>query len=382
MSIPEAIWSDSRTISAADRLGVGDQGPRRGQGVAAARAGGQDAVGRLDHVARAADQQAVARRRRRAGRPPGGGASGRSARAWPAPSRRGGRCSGGPCSFASNRSSSAKPSAALPANPTRTWPSSSLRTLTASAFMTVVPSVTWPSPPRATRSPRRTERIVVACQSRLVSLPPPFDRSASARTTMSILPSLGRCQARGGGHGPGGGVDRPASEERLSAGGDRDDKRGSRHKVGCAQEWDREKAGGGDATTHGAGRDVGSGGRGDVGDGRPGGGMGRRPLRREGARLRAGPARGEGPAPVRADESAGRAGLDRRRPRLVRMHRRPAERLDGRRREARRSSRPRWTPATSPPGRRPPSSWTSGRRAAARRRSGWGSPRRSSATSS
>ena len=33
--------------------------------------------------------------------------------------------------------------------------------------------------------------------------------------------------------------------------------------------------------------------------------------------------RGEGPAPVRADESAGRAGLDRRRPRLVRMHRRP-----------------------------------------------------------
>ena len=50
-------------------------------------------------------------------------------------------------SLASNRSSSAKPSAALPAKPTSTWPSSSLRILTASAFMTVVPRVTWPSPP-------------------------------------------------------------------------------------------------------------------------------------------------------------------------------------------------------------------------------------------
>ena len=60
MSIPPAIFSDSRTISAADSVGVGHQGPRRGQGVAAARAGGEDAVARLDHVARAAHEQAVA----------------------------------------------------------------------------------------------------------------------------------------------------------------------------------------------------------------------------------------------------------------------------------------------------------------------------------
>ena len=29
------------------------------------------------------------------------------------------------------------------------------------AFTTMLPSVTWPSPPMATRSPRRTERMVV-----------------------------------------------------------------------------------------------------------------------------------------------------------------------------------------------------------------------------
>ena len=170
----------------------------------------------------------------------------------------------------------------------------------------------------------------MACQSKLVNLPRrstdptrPHDHEHTAEPRP--LPSE-RCGTRSRR-----GADRPPTEREIQRrGGDRDDKRGSRHKDGCAREWDREKAGGGDATTHGAGRDLGSGGRGDVGDGRPGGGMGRRPLRREGARLRAGPSRGEGPAPVRADESAGRAGLDRRRPRLVRMHRRPGERLDGR----------------------------------------------------
>ena len=36
-----------------------DQGPRRGHGVVAARADAQDAVGRLNHVAVAGDQQRV-----------------------------------------------------------------------------------------------------------------------------------------------------------------------------------------------------------------------------------------------------------------------------------------------------------------------------------
>jgi hypothetical protein len=35
------------------------------------------------------------------------------------------------------------------------------RTLRAEALTTMLPSVTWPSPPMATRSPRRTERMVV-----------------------------------------------------------------------------------------------------------------------------------------------------------------------------------------------------------------------------
>ena len=61
MSIPPAIASDSRTISAAESAGVLDQRPRGRQGVAAARAGRQDAVARLDHVARAGQQQAVPR---------------------------------------------------------------------------------------------------------------------------------------------------------------------------------------------------------------------------------------------------------------------------------------------------------------------------------
>ena len=59
--MPPAIASDSRTISADEKVGVLDQRPRRRQGVAAARAGRQDAVARLDHVARAGQEQAVPR---------------------------------------------------------------------------------------------------------------------------------------------------------------------------------------------------------------------------------------------------------------------------------------------------------------------------------
>src|SRR6185503_19992533 len=73
-------------------------------------------------------------------------------------------------SFASKRSSSANESAAEPANPTKTPADfaptpGSLRTFTASAFATVFPIETWPSPAIATRSPRRTEMIVVARKS-------------------------------------------------------------------------------------------------------------------------------------------------------------------------------------------------------------------------
>ena len=57
--MPAAISSAWRTIWAASSGGVGHQGPRGGHGVAAAGADAQDAVGRLDHVAGAADQQRV-----------------------------------------------------------------------------------------------------------------------------------------------------------------------------------------------------------------------------------------------------------------------------------------------------------------------------------
>ena len=69
------------------------------------------------------------------------------------------------CSFASKRSNSVNASAVPPANPASTLPSYSRRTLRALAFITVLPSDTWPSPPTATTPLRRTERIVVPCSS-------------------------------------------------------------------------------------------------------------------------------------------------------------------------------------------------------------------------
>src|SRR6266550_3401815 len=48
-----------------------------------------------------------------------------------------------------------------PAKPARILPPFKARTLLAFAFITVSPSVTWPSPPRATCPSRRTHRIVV-----------------------------------------------------------------------------------------------------------------------------------------------------------------------------------------------------------------------------
>src|SRR5690606_33704527 len=70
-----------------------------------------------------------------------------------------------PCfsSLDSNSSNRVKASAAAPAKPARTWPSlPNLRTLRALPFITVCPSVTWPSPATATLPSRRTDRIVVA----------------------------------------------------------------------------------------------------------------------------------------------------------------------------------------------------------------------------
>ena len=74
------------------------------------------------------------------------------------------------------------------------------------------------------------------------------------------------------------------------------------------------------------------------------------------ARLRGGPPRGGGPAPVRADEPADRAGLDHEPPGLVRLHQRHGERIGRRSRARRRSSRPRWTRGTSSGGSRRPCS--------------------------
>ena len=65
-------------------------------------------------------------------------------------------------SFASNRSSRLKASAAAPANPASTLPSYSLRIFLASFFITMLPSVTCPSPPMAAPAEVRTARIVVA----------------------------------------------------------------------------------------------------------------------------------------------------------------------------------------------------------------------------
>src|SRR5512140_2477976 len=64
-------------------------------------------------------------------------------------------------SLASKRSKSVKASAVAPANPARMRSWYRRRTLRAVALTTMLPRVTWPSPPMATRSPRRTERMVV-----------------------------------------------------------------------------------------------------------------------------------------------------------------------------------------------------------------------------
>src|SRR5207342_2793798 len=66
-------------------------------------------------------------------------------------------------SLPSKRSNSVKASAVPPANPPSTLPLPSGRTLRALPFITVLPSVTWPSPPMATAPLRRTARMVVPC---------------------------------------------------------------------------------------------------------------------------------------------------------------------------------------------------------------------------
>src|ERR1051325_782046 len=64
--------------------------------------------------------------------------------------------------FSSNLSNSVSASAAAPAKPASTLPPRSSRTFCALAFMTVSPTVTWPSPPRAALPSRRSARMVVA----------------------------------------------------------------------------------------------------------------------------------------------------------------------------------------------------------------------------
>jgi hypothetical protein len=69
-------------------------------------------------------------------------------------------------SLPSKRSNSVNASAVPPAKPASTRPPCRRRTLRALPFMTVVPSVTWPSPPMTTTPLRRTERIVVPWPSK------------------------------------------------------------------------------------------------------------------------------------------------------------------------------------------------------------------------
>src|SRR5450432_2224973 len=87
-------------------------------------------------------------------------------------------------SFISNREKSANASAEDPANPAITSPPFNLRIFAAVCFMTVVPSVTWPSETIATFPPWRTQRTVVACH---FSIP---ERIPQRRLW------LGRCPAR------------------------------------------------------------------------------------------------------------------------------------------------------------------------------------------
>src|SRR5262245_48252736 len=70
-------------------------------------------------------------------------------------------------SLPSKRSNSVKASAVPPANPPSTLPLPSGRTLRALPFITVLPSVTCPSPPMATAPLRRTARMVVPCGLKL-----------------------------------------------------------------------------------------------------------------------------------------------------------------------------------------------------------------------
>src|SRR5512143_1527140 len=65
-------------------------------------------------------------------------------------------------SFSSNFSNRVMASAAAPANPATSFPPRITRTFWACDFMTVSPTVTWPSPPIATLPLRRTAKMVVA----------------------------------------------------------------------------------------------------------------------------------------------------------------------------------------------------------------------------
>ena len=151
-------------MSAADRSGaVLQERARRREREGAAGADGEHALLGRDQVARARDQQRALSCRPRSAAPRAGAASCRCASPWRArsPSARGCRGARRASPRSARRGRRRRPrSRRSPRSPRRP---SSRRILAAVCFMTVVPSVTWPSEAIATLPPWRTQRTVVEC---------------------------------------------------------------------------------------------------------------------------------------------------------------------------------------------------------------------------
>src|SRR6266571_7290471 len=97
--------------------------------------------------------------------------------------------------FASNFANSARASAVEPAKPASTWPLWRRRILRAPCFITVWPSVTWPSPAMAERPRWRTARIVVPWRVG-GAIRKPRARRQDARGFLSIVSVLRVLDAR------------------------------------------------------------------------------------------------------------------------------------------------------------------------------------------
>ena len=161
MHTSPAIFSEASTIGLGVERGVGEQRLGGGEGVGAAGADADDAVGGLDDVAGAADDQAVGlvghrQHRLQAAQHPVGA---------PLLGQLDHRPAGvvGVLARASSRTAPAGRRRRPPTRRSRSapCPPPTRRILTASCLATVAPSVTCPSPPRATTPSRRTLRIVV-----------------------------------------------------------------------------------------------------------------------------------------------------------------------------------------------------------------------------